>query len=89
MSKKNFSYPLLALAVAMSAGCNRSPNIVVLGAFFPGWMASALLGIALTVLIRGVSSLVRPSLYAPPLLYPLVALLCGSLCWIFIFRGGA
>ena len=87
---KTFSFYLLpALATAACAGCQRAPNVAILGAFFPGWMACALLGIALAVLIRGAGAVVRPGLHTPPLLYPLLALLCGALCWILIFRGGA
>jgi hypothetical protein len=52
-------------------------------------MVSALLGIALTVLLRalglGRSAAPRRS---SPLLYPSLALLLGTLSWIVLFRGG-
>src|SRR5476651_830623 len=50
--------------------------------------AVRLLGIALTVVLRilaGVSGLHRHG--GPPLLYPLLALLCGAVIWILLFRG--
>lgn len=80
-----------ATAAALSCGgCSRAPSVAVFGAFFPGWMLCALLGIALAVLIRGVAAVALPRPWnAPPLLYPALALLCAALCWMLIFRGGA
>lgn len=89
MPKKILSYLVRALAPLCCAGCNRAPNVVILGAFFPGWMISALLGIVLTLLLRVAVAVARPAMTTPPLLYPLLALLCGVVSWILIFRGGA
>lgn len=90
MSRKIPYYLVVPGAAAAScAGCSRAPNVVILGAFFPGWMVCALLGIAVTLLIRVAVALARPALGVPPLLYPLLALLCAALGWIIIFRGGA
>jgi hypothetical protein len=91
MPKKMRFYLFHALAAASCAGCSRAPNVVVLGAFFPGWMVCALLGIALTLVIRMAIAIARPGhgQETAPLLYPLLALLCSALSWIIIFRGGA
>jgi len=51
-------------------------------------MLCALLGIALTVALRvgaGICGLHRHG--GPPLLYPLLALLCSAVIWILLFRG--
>jgi hypothetical protein len=62
--------------------------VAILGAYFPGWMLCALLGIALALVIRLIAgaSGIRNS-GGPPLLYPMLALLCGTVLWIFLFRG--
>lgn len=75
-------------AALLCGGCSAAPSVAILGAYFPGWMLCALLGIALTVLMRvcaGISSLHRHG--GPPLLYPLLALLCSAVIWILLFRG--
>jgi len=85
----NRSAPACAsAAVLLCSGCSAAPSVAILGAYFPGWMLCALLGIALTVVLRivaGVSGLHRHG--GPPLLYPLLALLCGAVIWILLFRG--
>src|SRR5258705_3929697 len=46
-----------AMVIAMCAalaGCQRVPSINVLGAFFPSWMLCAIVGIALTLIVRRV-----------------------------------
>jgi hypothetical protein len=75
-------------ALLLCSGCSGAPSVAILGAYFPGWMLCALLGIALTALIRllaAASGIWREA--SPPLLYPLLALLFGTLTWIFLFRG--
>lgn len=83
------SVACMATVALLCGGCSQAPSVSVLGAFFPGWMVSALLGIALTVLLRalglGRSAAPRRS---SPLLYPSLALLLGTLSWIVLFRGG-
>ncbi|RFP15820.1 MULTISPECIES: YtcA family lipoprotein [unclassified Duganella] len=77
-----------AVIAILCSGCGGAPSIAILGAYFPGWMLCALLGIALALAIRllaGAGGLWRNG--APPLLYPLLALLCGTLLWLFLFRG--
>lgn len=80
--------PAYAVAAILCSGCSKAPNVAILGAYFPGWMLCALLGIALAMLLRvvaGVAGLHREE--AQPLLYPVLALLCGTLLWICLFRG--
>lgn len=90
MPKQTVSIPLVcALAIALlCGGCSQAPSIAILGAFFPGWMVCALLGIVMALLIRSAAGLALPAgRRAPPLLYPVLALLCGTLSWIVLFRG--
>ncbi|MRX11845.1 DUF1656 domain-containing protein [Pseudoduganella sp. FT25W] len=78
----------IAVTAVLCSGCGPAPSVAILGAYFPGWMLCALLGIALTVLLHllaGAAGLHRPG--GPPLLYPLLALLCATLLWLFLFRG--
>jgi len=51
-------------------------------------MLCALLGIGVTVLVRVVAGGVGLHRHGgPPLLYPLLALLCSAVIWILLFRG--
>jgi len=90
MPKQTVPIPLVcALAIALlCGGCSQAPSIAILGAFFPGWMVCALLGIVMALLIRSAAGLALPAgRRAPPLLYPVLALLCATLSWIVLFRG--
>jgi hypothetical protein len=86
------SFSCTLAAAALCAGCSpAAPSVAILGAFFPGWMLCALLGIALALALRAAVAVARRGrpLEAPPLLYPALALLCGVLAWILLFQGGA
>lgn len=76
------------VSAVLCSACSSAPSVAIFGAYFPGWMLCALLGIALTVAMRllaSASGIWRNG--SPPLLYPLLALLCGTVLWIFLFRG--
>ncbi len=77
-----------AVIAILCSGCVSAPSIAILGAYFPGWMLCALLGIALTLviwLLASIGGIWRGG--GSPLMYPLLALLSGTLLWIFLFRG--
>jgi len=79
---------VLVLLPLLCSGCSLAPSVAVFGAFFPAWMVCAVLGIVLAVVARvlaGAAGLIKPP--APPLLYPMLALLLGAVAWIFLFRG--
>jgi hypothetical protein len=83
------SVACMTAVILLCGGCSQAPSVSILGAFFPGWMICALLGIALAVLLRALGigrSEARRG--GSPLLYPSLALLLGTLSWIVLFWGG-
>jgi len=78
----------LVLVPLLCSGCSLAPSVAIFGAFFPDWMICALLGIVATLVARalaGATGLIESP--APPLLYPMLALLFAALSWIVLFRG--
>lgn len=73
----------------LCSGCSLAPSVAIFGAFFPAWMVCALLGLVLAVVARAVASATGLSARqpAPPLLYPMLALLFGAVAWLILFRG--
>jgi len=65
------------------------PSINLLGAFFPSWMACALIGIALTLVSRRLltAAAVEPWLGPKVLVYPALALVFTLGAWVALFRG--
>jgi len=78
----------VVLIPLLCSGCSLAPSVAIFGAFFPSWMISALLGIVLTLAARAIAGatgiIASP---APPLLYPMLALLFGTLAWLILFHG--
>ena len=68
-------------------GCNRNPNVEIVGSYFPGWMISLAIGIALTFaahsLLRkqGMSYMIGH----PAIIYPGMVLLFTCLLWLCFF----
>jgi len=84
----NSSAACAVSAALLCSACSAAPSVAILGAYFPGWMLCALLGIGVTVLVRVVAGGVGLHRHGgPPLLYPLLALLCSAVIWILLFRG--
>jgi hypothetical protein len=77
----------LASSALLCSGCSLAPNIPLFGAYFPGWMLCALLGIALAIAVRVASVATGLGRASPPLLYPLLAMLFTAAGWILFFRG--
>jgi hypothetical protein len=71
------------------AGCQRAPSINVLGAFFPSWMLCAIVGIALTLIVRRVLIAAGADDGFGPrgVVYPALALALGLGSWVVLFRG--
>jgi len=80
--------PVLAMC-AVLGGCQRVPSISVLGAFFPSWMLCAIIGIALTLVVRWVFIATGADGELGPrgLVYPALALALGLSTWLILFRG--
>ena len=78
----------LVLIPLLCSGCSLAPSVAIFGAFFPDWMICALLGIVATLMARmlaGATGAIQSP--APPLLYPMLALLFSALAWIILFLG--
>ena len=77
----------LGILFLLLGGCAATPSIYFVGAFFPAWMVSALIGIALAIGAR--ATLVLTGL-APEVPYQLfvsigVGAIGGVLSWLFLF----
>jgi hypothetical protein len=74
---------------AALGGCQRVPSINVLGAFFPSWMLCAIVGIALTLIVRWVLIAAGADGELGPrgIVYPALALALGLGTWLVLFRG--
>ena len=79
---------VIALCAALG-GCQRVPSINVLGAFFPSWMLCAIVGIALTLVVRWVLIAAGADGELGPrgVVYPALALALGLGAWLVLFRG--
>lgn len=79
-----FAPAILCLAVT---GCSRNPNVEIVGSYFPGWMVSLVIAVALT----GVAHVVlrRQGLVHavghPALIYPSMVVLFTCLLWLCLF----
>ncbi len=73
--------------LTFATGCDRNPNVEILGSYFPGWMLSLVLGVALTfaahaVLRRqGLSYMIGH----PAVVYPGMVVLFTCLLWLCVF----
>jgi hypothetical protein len=79
---------VIAMCAALG-GCQRVPSINVLGAFFPSWMLCAIVGIALTLVVRRVliAAGADGGLGPRGIVYPALALALGLGTWLVLFRG--
>ncbi len=75
-------------AALLLAGAGCDPILNVEGSFFPAWMASMAIGIALTVVARYLFVLARlePHLGAPLLIYTSLGLLLTLVTWLVLYR---
>lgn len=89
-------YPLLRMrvtfrraataAILLGAGCD--PILNVEGSFFPAWMVSMVIGVALTVTVRYLFVVARlePHLGPPLLIYTSLGLLLTLVVWLVLYR---
>ncbi len=75
------------LVCLLITGCNRNPNVEIVGSYFPGWMISLALGVALTgiahVLLRRFG--LAHALGHPVAIYPGMVVLFTCLLWLCFF----
>jgi YtcA family len=73
-------------SIIFGAGCD--PILNVEGSFFPAWMVSMAIGIALTAVARYVFALLRlePHLGPPLLIYSSLGLLLTLATWLVLYR---
>ena len=76
----------VATFLLFAAGCD--PVLNIRGSFFPGWMASILIGSALTVAIRYLFVVTRlePHVGPPALIYTSLGLLLTVVTWLILYR---
>ena len=69
-------------------GCRGTPQVNLLGSFFPSWMLSVGIGIGGTLLLRQVSVRVKlePHLVMRPLVYFCLWVLLTLASWLIFFR---
>jgi YtcA family len=75
-----------AALIAAAAGCD--PILNIEGSFFPAWMASMVIGLALTAASRYLFAVTRlePHLGPPLLIYSSLALLLTAATWLVLYR---
>lgn len=78
---------LALLALVLMVGCAHNPNVEIVGSYFPGWMISLVIGVALTavahVLLRRAGLL--HAVGHPALIYPAMLVLFTCLLWLGFF----
>ena len=75
-----------AVLALVGAGCD--PTLNVEGSFFPAWIVSMVIGLALTLVVRYVFAVARLEPHLGPLLliYPSLGLLLTLLTWLVLYR---
>jgi hypothetical protein len=75
-----------AVLIAAAAGCD--PIVNIEGSFFPAWMASMTIGLALSAAARYLFAVTRlePHLGPPLLIYSSLALLLTLATWLVLYR---
>jgi hypothetical protein len=74
--------------VLMLVGAGCDPTLNVEGSFFPAWMVSMVVGLALTLVVRYVFALsqLEPHLGPPLLIYSSLGLLLTLVTWLVLYR---
>jgi hypothetical protein len=77
----------VSLSVFLILGCNRNPNVEIVGSYFPGWLIALAIGV---VLALGSHTLLRRhgmdhSIGPPALIYPGMVVLFTCLLWLCFF----
>jgi hypothetical protein len=84
---KPFAHPYALMTLFLLAGCGRNPNVEVVGSYFPGWMISLCVGVALTGAAYAVLRTRRQhhSIGHPAVVYPGMVLFFTCLLWLCLF----
>ena len=79
---------VLLLSVMLLTGCHGTPQVNLLGSFFPAWMVSVGIGIGGTLLLRRVfvRAKLEPHLGLLPLVYFCLWVLLTLGSWLIFFR---
>jgi hypothetical protein len=79
---------MAAVAAVLVSGCENSPSIGVLGAYFPDWLFCIVAGVVLTVVV----SLIVKRLHADHLIgpsavvYPTLVTFLSLAVWLMLFQ---
>jgi hypothetical protein len=81
-----FRHVAATALILLGGGCD--PILNVEGSFFPAWMVSMVIGIALTVAMRYLFAATRlePHLGPPLLIYSSLGLLLTLVTWLVLYR---
>ena len=84
----NFRRSVLLVGPMLLAGCRGTPQVNLLGSFFPAWMVSVGIGIGGTLLLRQVfvRTKLEPHLGPRPLVYFCLGVLLTLGSWLIFFR---
>jgi len=84
----NFRQAFVLVALMLLAGCRGSPQVNLMGSFFPAWMVSVGIGIVGTLLLRRVfvRTQLEPHLGPRPLVYFCLWVLLTLGSWLAFFR---
>jgi len=79
---------MAAVAVGLLSGCESSPSIGVLGAYFPDWLFCIVASVVLTVVIYLiVKRLQVDHLMGPPaVVYPTLVAFLALAVWLMLFQ---
>jgi hypothetical protein len=71
----------------VAVGCNRNPNVEIVGSYFPGWMISLVIGVGLTLAMHSLLRRHRMhhSIGHPAVIYPGMVILFTCLLWLCFF----
>ncbi len=77
----------LLLFAGLLTGCNRNPNVEIVGSYFPGWMVCLVAGVALAGVVH---ALLRRrgahlSVGHPAAVYPAMVVLFTCVLWLCFF----
>lgn len=84
---KSFALPYTLMASFLLAGCDRNPNVEIVGSYFPGWMVSLCVGVVLTGVAHAVlrKRSEHHSIGHPAVVYPGMVLFFTCLLWLCLF----
>jgi len=81
--------PVQAGGATLRQAFSCASEVNILGAFFPAWMISIVLGLVLSALLRAVfvRTGLEPHLGPPALIYPCLVIVLTLSLWLAVFSG--